>query len=378
MKDLIKFNKIDEIKKLLEYGINLDKLYEGKSLLWLCCYNNKLDILKLLLENGADPNIKNSDFDGETPLICCVNDSRSKSIEMVTILLENDADSNIVDGRGRDALINACSGGKTNSKCAINIDIIKLLINKGANVQYQSSNKYYSCIGSLFYHECGKCDKISIIKLLLYNNININIKDNNGHSPLYKAIKYCNINVINFLIDNEADINIKDKNGDTPFNIACTENNLNVVKLLLSKGYNINTLNYFNQNILFNLRYDSYFDLVVFLLQNGIDINIKNIDNKQIFDLDLSPKIKQLLINFKNNKQDFHIIYEDNEKVNENIPEYSDYLDGISSNLFGNDNGYFKFETDNNNNGVLNIYLRKGKSFKLVRQFDNDGKLRSV
>ena len=72
------------------------------------------DIVKLLLENGADPNIIGND--GRTSLIFA---SKFGCTDVVKMLLKNGADPNIIDNRGKTAYDFALDTG--------NIEIVKLL-----------------------------------------------------------------------------------------------------------------------------------------------------------------------------------------------------------------------------------------------------------
>ena len=91
------------------------------------------------------------------------------------------------------------------------IEIIKLIIEKGANVKFQNEE------GNTALHiasRYAKIDGIDKIKLLLDNGADINAKDTQGHTPLMVAAYFSNttssLEVVKFLIDNGA--NLYDKN----------------------------------------------------------------------------------------------------------------------------------------------------------------------
>ena len=104
------------------------------------------DIIKILLENGADMNTKNEY--GQTALIstsmCHIvnefswfiyatenNDSEGHK-EVLKFLLKNDADINAKDNFGRTALFHA-------TKCG-NKDIVEILIQSGADINTKDWN----------------------------------------------------------------------------------------------------------------------------------------------------------------------------------------------------------------------------------------------
>ena len=50
---------IEKVKKLIEYGTNVNKLVRDMSPLMLAARFNKIEIIKVLLANGANPRIEN-------------------------------------------------------------------------------------------------------------------------------------------------------------------------------------------------------------------------------------------------------------------------------------------------------------------------------
>ena len=86
--------------------------------------SDRLEAMKILLENGANVNAKNSALD--TPLFCAINIG---NIEMIKLLLEYDIDINAVDSDGDSALHIAL-----NPLNVIDAEIVEALLQKGANV----------------------------------------------------------------------------------------------------------------------------------------------------------------------------------------------------------------------------------------------------
>ncbi|MES2608205.1 MAG: ankyrin repeat domain-containing protein [Pseudomonadota bacterium] len=72
----------------------------------------------------------------------------------------------------------------------------------------------------------------------LAKKIGINVKDDNGHTPLRVACKNgkMSLDAINFLLQNEADVNERDRFGSTPFSEACERNDLVLARFLLNTG----------------------------------------------------------------------------------------------------------------------------------------------
>jgi len=111
-----------------------------------------------LLDEGADPNIKNSIE--ETALMWA---SLNGHTSIVKLLLNSGADPNIQDTYRSTALIWASS-----------YDIVKLLLNSGANPNIQNNNEDTALMWAANYGH------IDIIELLLTSGANPNIRDNDG------------------------------------------------------------------------------------------------------------------------------------------------------------------------------------------------------
>lgn len=64
------------------------------------------------------------------------------------------------------------------------------------------------------------------MKLLIENGAEINIKDNDGNTPLHYAAKRGFMGIIRLLVENGADINAKNNDGQTPNDISFFKGNV--------------------------------------------------------------------------------------------------------------------------------------------------------
>ena len=116
--------QLDFVKKQLEDQPTILNQFavDGFTALGLSCFFNQKEIVKFLLQNGADPNIaSNNDFK-VTPLH---SGAAISQIEIVNILLENGANVNAQQSNGVTALHSAAHNGAT--------EIVKLLLQNGAD-----------------------------------------------------------------------------------------------------------------------------------------------------------------------------------------------------------------------------------------------------
>lgn len=95
MYSIIEKNNTDELRTLLNRGANINiKNNHGYTPLMWAAFNNKIDIVELLLDHSTDININAKDTSGYTPLMRAIF---NKNIKMVELLLKHGADINIED-----------------------------------------------------------------------------------------------------------------------------------------------------------------------------------------------------------------------------------------------------------------------------------------
>jgi|688.fasta_scaffold711747_1 ankyrin repeat protein len=163
--------------KLDEYGNN--------ALTW-ASKNGISEIVKMLLDKGVNPNIKNTEL--ITPLSFA---SEKGYVNIVKMLLDKGADPNIKDKWGQTALIYASQNGHEN--------IVKMLLDKDADP---------------------------------------NIKTEKDNNSLYVAAQNGRENIVKMLLDKGADPNTKTKKGNTALKVASQNGYKNIVNMLISATKN--------------------------------------------------------------------------------------------------------------------------------------------
>tara|TARA_Y100000389_G_C17445394_1_gene511276 strand:- start:773 stop:1987 length:1215 start_codon:yes stop_codon:yes gene_type:complete len=228
----------DLSKKLIEAGANPegidDETYEvlkdkddtGLLLytpLSTACESVNLDIIKLLLDAGADPN---KNYTGETNISWIIAGiDQSDSIDALKLLLDTGANPN--DGKPIVELITLLeiSFLEVYEKKVI-IEMTKLLLDGGASLNIHTQILNIPC-------EKGE---IEMVELLLSKGANPNRKDYyNGHLPLIMAVSYEHIDIVKLLLESGADPNLQDDGGWTAIMVA-VEGKLNIISLLLVAG----------------------------------------------------------------------------------------------------------------------------------------------
>lgn len=308
-----KKNDTDMVKFLINQGakdLNNNHLIEA-------CRNNNLELVNLFVNEGVDVNPSTSDeipFFFSTPLVAVCGNYNfiangekvewdkpynkksiiNKRLEIVKILLENGADVNLIS-----PLMALCSNNdgfeidffgeqKNNTdieRVYIDVEIVKLLLKYGANINDADSNGK-----SILMEVCDRKENgFDIAKILIENNVDINHKDNNGNS------------VLMLLNDYQIDKIIPDFKEDGSYyeeekEIYPSEE---LMTLLLKNGADINTKNKMGMTPLMHYSLKGEDRLVKILLENGADVNAKS--EMTAFDLAQNDEIKTLIQSSKNN-----------------------------------------------------------------------------
>ena len=109
-------------------------------------------------------------------------------------------------------------------------------------------------------------------------NVDVNIKDALGRTPLHIATETGHGDVAMFLVESGADVNLTDANGNTPLIFIIHKmGSLEITKRLLEKGALVNTQNRTGETALMYAAWRGHSDIVALLLENRADATLKNI-----------------------------------------------------------------------------------------------------
>ena len=126
-------------------------------------------------------------------------------VAIVKILLAHGADANATDWSGDTPLRRAVKNGY--------LDIVKSLVEYGANVHGKDK------LGRTLLHSVVmvRGERTVIVKTLVIEyGVDINIRDDEGFTPLQKATAFGHSNIVKFLLERGADANREADEGSTP------------------------------------------------------------------------------------------------------------------------------------------------------------------
>lgn len=78
---------------------------------------------------------------------------------------------------------------------------------------------------------------IEIVKLLIEKGANVRVTNNNGQTPLHYAASRNRLDVAQVLLEANSEVNPRDNMGSTPMHRAASRGHIDMVKLLLSSKW---------------------------------------------------------------------------------------------------------------------------------------------
>ena len=126
--------------------------------------------------------------------------------------------------------------------------------------------------------DAAQNNDIDLVRQLLDNGIDINVRDDTGNTTLARASLNGHIEIVKLLLDRGADINSIDENGWTSLMLASSNRYTEIVKLLLEKGADPNIQDQDGNTALIDASHIGDIENVELLLEKGADYNIPDID----------------------------------------------------------------------------------------------------
>lgn len=211
----------DIASMLINYGANVNHTSNsGATALMNACNSSRYDIVRLLVSNGANINI--ADINGKTahdfandkckllliPETNPVDIKKSTELEEVISILQTlkyyklDCDNILMEF--------ICENDPTYALKMLEMDMVK-------NIDYSDMRKQSLLIIAAYHGH------VDIVKILLDKGANINHQSIGKYTALMNACTRSKADIVKILLDKGADINIRNCNGRTAFDYANPE-----------------------------------------------------------------------------------------------------------------------------------------------------------
>jgi len=222
---------------------------------------NDVSGVKLALNNGADVNARN--MQGYPALIIA---SGANYIDLLKILIKKGADVNIRETEeryrmGLTPLLVASSAG--------NCDVAKILLDNGADVQKKSFVGMSAIMCTFFNKRISQHKKNEIAGLLITHGASPNQQNDKGQSLLMLSTVYGYEGNVEYLISKGADVNSRSHEGYTALIYASLLEKEDIAKLLISNGADVNAKSRVGATSLFFAQTKGYGRIVNLLRKAG-------------------------------------------------------------------------------------------------------------
>lgn len=214
---------IDVIKTLIDNTNDIDKTDKSfnslSALAGAIEYNENPEVIETLIENGADLLSRV----GTPPILRL---KYCKSLGVVKVIFD-------ILKKGLSSDIDAVNMLLSFVVGSNHIDILKFVINQGANVNYVNLGR------PVFFEACSKCTNPEVIKLFIENGVDVNAKDERGKTALIVTIESFLSGTeqnAKILIENGADLDIQDNEGKTALMYAIQKGKGEIVCELILRG----------------------------------------------------------------------------------------------------------------------------------------------
>ncbi|OJJ08898.1 hypothetical protein ASPVEDRAFT_204785 [Aspergillus versicolor CBS 583.65] len=251
--------------------------------------NGHLDVLKFLLEIGADIHWHGR-YGSALHAAAAYNQDQA-----VIELLQHGSSISATDDAGRTSLLTAVYNESQS--------VTQILVAEGADLSVRDNN------GQTCLHLVARSGNVTMAKLLLQNKAIVSSTDKYGYTPLYLSAGYGNVDIAIALLDSGADLTSPDTNGftplhnasswgqfeiaklfiglgadtgaltnrkSTPLHFAARNSNYNIVKLFLESGADVSALDENSDSPLNLAAWQGHYDVVRFLIDSGADVSTQD------------------------------------------------------------------------------------------------------
>ena len=252
-------NHVDIVGLLLEYGADTKiktRIPKGWAPLVPPSVKGCLDVIKLLLKKGADPNAE--DELQKTPLDGAAQEGHEAAVEILmqrgamikkspeprwtalhqaaltgqnrSVAAISDATPEVIDyldEDGRSALWLALAKG--------HVDVVDCLIKKGANVRSTDETG----LTTLHAAALGKNKDLVCRMLEVYD---VEVRSKQRERPLHMACSVENLEVIKLFLEKGADPHTGSETGWTPLHLAASSGSVGAINILLGQGVTVDAV----------------------------------------------------------------------------------------------------------------------------------------
>ena len=237
--------------------VDLNQREDGETFLIRAIRLEHREIVRILLEKGADPNLRaisaghngdNSNSQGETPLEAALE---TDDVPMVRVLIQHG-----VNLQQHQSVLHSTTSDR----------MLRLLLEHGAPVDGRNED------GVTYLQVAIENDDEEIVELLIERVANVNVTDEYGATPLMQVES---LDLMRLLIDRGANVNAADKEGQTALHRVVLEpGKFELAELLIAQGANVNARDNEGYTPLDHIIEEAFdYEVALLLVSRGARIN---------------------------------------------------------------------------------------------------------
>jgi len=285
--EAVKAGDIDDVENHILRGENLNACAEnGFTPLHFAAQAGQIEILKLLLDYGADYKINANEGVFSTPIVAA---EKAKQWEAAALLRSRGAYCTFkhmviwgdVPGveeclTGQPEVINQKSFGigETPLHWAARYgqkEVVELLLDQGADPDIAELER-----GSTPFTEAAIHNHAEIVKLMVARGVDVDRRLFYGNTVLHIKAKTGDIELVDLLLSLGADINAKNNKGQTPLHIAVLAQQQKFVELMIDKGALIYAADNKGLSPLHLAAQKGFLEIITFLMDRGASVTRKD------------------------------------------------------------------------------------------------------
>ncbi|XP_064457287.1 ankyrin repeat domain-containing protein 17-like isoform X2 [Ornithodoros turicata] len=250
---------LEMVRFLLEAGADQEhKTDEMHTALMEASMDGHVEVARLLLDSGAQVNMPTDSFESPLTLAAC-----GGHVELAMLLLERGANIEEVNDEGYTPLMEAAREGHE--------EMVALLLSQGADINAQTEETQETALTLAC---CGGF--LEVADFLLKAGANLEL---GASTPLMEAAQEGHVELLRYLVNAGACVNAKTATGDTALTYACENGHTDVADLLLQANADLEHESEGGRTPLMKAARAGHLCTVQFLLSRGADPNRPTANN---------------------------------------------------------------------------------------------------
>ncbi|XP_068908725.1 ankyrin repeat domain-containing protein 17 isoform X12 [Tenebrio molitor] len=250
---------LEMVRFLLEAGADQEhKTDEMHTALMEASMDGHVEVARLLLDSGAQVNMPTDSFESPLTLAAC-----GGHVDLAMLLIERGANIEEVNDEGYTPLMEAAREGHE--------EMVHLLLGQGANINAQTDETQETALTLAC---CGGFTEVADI--LLKGGADIEL---GASTPLMEAAQEGHLDLVKFLLENEANVHAQTQTGDTALTYACENGHTDVADYLLQYGADLEHESEGGRTPLMKACRAGHMCTVQFLISKGANVRRQTTNN---------------------------------------------------------------------------------------------------